>query len=197
MNVSTYPGNRCTAEAVVAPTSFASRGVRRTVWSRLGRPMILGAAVFLVLAVTGCRSSRRQEAPLAARFYLEAAAAELSTPVVLPRSGVRVMVGPKPVLSEYDVANVEIAEVDLGRCLAFEFTPAAAGALARMSSAYPGRRLVFVLEGEPIGVRPIDETLLGGRLLIFVERADADLPRLAARLKRSAEVLAPDVTNRS
>lgn len=175
-----------------APSSPAA-ATPGPVWRRSLAAALLG---LMCLGLAAC-GSRRAEPPLAARFYLEAAATEVSTPVVLPRSDVRIKVAPKPVLSEYDVVGVELAEVDLGRCLAFEFTPAAAEALFRLSRAHAGRRLVLLIEGEPVGARVLDESVEAGRLLMFVERSEAELPRLVARLKRSATGLAPGVARKS
>jgi hypothetical protein len=166
--------------------STASRPSRR-----LCSPALARVALILVcLGLAGCGSSRRQEPTLAARFYVEAAANEASVPVVLPRSGVRIRVSPKPVLSEYDVTNVAVAEVELGRCLAIGFTAAAGDALLRLSQAHDGRRLVLLIDGEPVGARVLDSSIEPGRLLIFVERTDAELTRLAARLQRSARGVA-------
>lgn len=177
-----------------------SRGILPIFWRRfapfMGGTGVVLMAVLVVLG-TGCSSSRRQEPPVPLRFYLEAAPGEVSVPVVLPRSGSRIFVGSKPVFTEYDVANVDLAEVELGRCLMFELTPTAAQALSRLSSDYEGRRLVLLLDGDPVGARPIDEPLNDGRLLVFIERPDAVLPELVARLKRSVTTLRLDVAKNS
>ena len=59
------------------------------------------------------------------RFYLEAGADAAGTPLTLPRSGVQLKVNAKPVITEGDVQNVELVQVDLGRCLRFELVPGA------------------------------------------------------------------------
>jgi hypothetical protein len=150
----------------------------------------------LAMLMVGCASKKR-ETPLAARFYLEAGETEAGVPVVMPRTDLRVRVLPQPVLSEYDVRNVELAEVEMGRCLQFEFSGSAADALRRLSAQHPGRRVVLVLDGEPIGVRVLDEPLPDGRLLVFVQRPDSELPALVARLKRSADTLQRDSARKS
>ena len=142
------------------------------------------ALLVLGLAFAGCRSGRKNDTGTAARFYLETGPGEIAVPVVLPRSGVRVMVASKPVLTEWDMVEAEVAEVEDGRCLALQFTPEAAGALLRLSETYPNRRLVLLLDGIPAGVRVLDEPIVGGRMLVFVEKEDRELGRLAARLKR-------------
>jgi hypothetical protein len=172
------------------------RGREAWLGSRAAAGMAVLCVAALALLASGCRSSKRVE-PVAARFYLEAAPGEVSVPVVLPRSGSRIFVGSKPVFTEYDVTNAELAQVELGRCLLFEFTPTAAQALSRLSAAHQGRRLVLLLDGDPVGARPIDEPLSNGSLLVFIERSDAALPGLVERLKRSAESLRQDAAKRS
>lgn len=130
-------------------------------------------------------------APLVARFFLEAKPSEAGLPVTLPRSGVTVPVQPKPVLVEHDVVNAEVVQVDLGRCLLFQLSPAAARDLYRLSVGAVGRRLVLSLNDEFVGARPIEGAMSDGTVLTFVELPDEALPGLVARLKHtSAEVQA-------
>jgi hypothetical protein len=147
------------------------------------------ALCMLGLALAGCHTV----APTAitterARFYLESSegAAELLT---LPRSGVQISVMPKPVFTEYDLANVDLAEAELGKCLAFQFTPAAAGDLHKLTMAHPGRRLVLVMGGVAFGARRIEKPLDHGIMFVFVEVPDPALPALVASLKETCAKL--------
>lgn len=143
----------------------------------------------LACALTGCQSAAPKAAPVErARFFLESADGE-GEQVTLPQSGVQITVQPKPVLSEYDIAGVGIAQVDLGQCLAFQFTRAAAGDLQRLSTANPGRRLVLLLSGVPFGARRMNRPLDRGVLLIFVEVPDSALPALVANLQETCAAL--------
>ncbi len=142
--------------------------------------------LLLGLTLAGCQSAPPQIEPVVARFYLEARPGEAGTPVELPVSKVRIAVNPKPVLVEYDIANVELAKVDLGWCLLFRMTPAAARDLYRMSVAAQGRRLVLTCNNLPLGVRRLDQAVPDGALLIFVEAANEDLPSLADRIRRTS-----------
>lgn len=146
------------------------------------------------LALQGCRTPAETPAdyaPLVARFFLEARSSEVAVPVTLPRSGVSVGVSPKPVLVEYDVVNAEVAQVELGRCLMVQLTPAAARDLYRLSVSAVGRRLVLALNDEPIGARRIEGAMADGVVLIFLEVPDERLPDIVERLKRtSADVAA-------
>ncbi|MSU46284.1 MAG: hypothetical protein EXS42_03960 [Lacunisphaera sp.] len=154
------------------------------------RPLPL-LALLTVLLVTGCQTPQPSplDEPLVARFFLEARPGTAGVPVQLPVSRITLQVNPKPVLVEYDIVQVGLVRVDLGWCLQFQFTPAAARDLHRLSVSALGRRLVLTLNDTPIGARRIDQLIGEGALLIFVEVPDADLPPLAEQLKRtSAEI---------
>jgi len=89
-----------------------------------------------------------------------------------PISQVNINVNPKPVLVEYDIANVEFAKVDLGWCLYFQFTPAArARDLLPAERVQPGRGgLVLMLNDAPVGARRLDQPG-GGREPVDLRRA--------------------------
>lgn len=155
-------------------------------WWRSG--LVIGAMAWLA----GCESTPKSPAvaPLTARFHLETRPGEAGVPVQLPQSGVTISVGAKPVISEYDIVNAEVVQVDLGRCLMVQLTPAAARDLYRLSVGATGRRLVLALDGRFVGARRIDGAMPDGNVMIFVEVPDAQLPELAKRLKASAAALA-------
>lgn len=142
------------------------------------------------LALGGCRSATGERAarPAVARFFLEAAD-NRSTSVTLPRSGVTIAVNAQPVITEGDIADVALAQVDLGRCLMFKVTSPAMRDLYRLTGAHQGRRLVLTLNDQPIGARRIDGPISDGVLFIFVEWPDEALPRLVADLKQTSAVV--------
>lgn len=144
-------------------------------------------ALLAALVVSGCGSAATSGdfKPLRARFFLEAAAAQ-NLAITLPQSGVQIAVNPQPVLTEGDVLNVELVQVDLGKCLAFQLTPSATRDLYRLTGAHQGRRVVLTLNDQPLGARRIDGALSDGVLLLFVELPDESLPQLVTDLKRSA-----------
>ncbi|MCX6951549.1 MAG: hypothetical protein NTV51_05100 [Verrucomicrobia bacterium] len=150
----------------------------------------LASLLLLGLALAGCQSSaaKKDYTPTQARFFLEEADAR-AVSVTLPKSGVRIAIGPKPVFTEGDFVNVELMQVDLGKCLLFQFTPAAARDLYRVSGSNQGRRLVLFLNNVPIGARRMEGPLADGAVLVFAEVPDADLPVLVDNLKKtSAEI---------
>lgn len=143
------------------------------------------------LAVAGCQGPKPpEEQPLVARFYLELKSGEAGVSIDLPQSGLTIGVQRKPVLVEYDIVNAEVAQVELGRCLLVQFTPAAANDLYRLTANALGRRLVLLLNDQPVGARRIDQTIADGNLLIFLEVPDNDLPQVVRRLKATAGELA-------
>lgn len=146
--------------------------------------------VAALLLFTGCQSRpERVQAPVAARFMLESDSGRTAK-LVLPLSGVGIQVLAKPVISEFDVVNAELAQVDLGQCLMFQVSPAAGRDLYRLSASNQGRRLVLLLNDVPAGARVIDRPLEGGVIYVFCEIPDAELPALVERIKAtSAEIM--------
>lgn len=142
--------------------------------------------IFALALLAGCHSvGQRGPSPLVARLHLEARSGEPGVTVHLPVSGLNVTVNPKPVLVEYDLVDAQVAHVELGACLMLQFSPAAARDLYRLSVAGMGRRLVLFLNDEPVGAQRIRETMVDGVIYIFVEKPDAELPALVARLRRT------------
>jgi hypothetical protein len=105
--------------------------------------------------------------------------------VALPQSEVRVAVAPKPVLTEFDFADVEMAEAELGRCLAFRLTPEASRDLYRITASHQGRRLVLMVNGAALGARRIEAPATDGVVMIFAEVPDAELPALTRGLQQT------------
>ncbi len=142
-------------------------------------------------AAAGCKSigePKRDFTLTVARLFLETNDRS-SASVELPVSGVRVSIGAKPVITEGDIVAVDLVQVDLGKCLLFHLTPSAARDLYRLSGANQGRRLVLLLNHVAVGARRIDAPLSEGRIFMFVEVAEKDLPTLAANLQKSVAEL--------
>jgi hypothetical protein len=152
---------------------------------------ILFGAALLLMVNPGCQSAQPPaHQPLVARLFLEVRSGEVGVPLQLPVSGVTIMVGAKPVFMEYDLANAEQAQVELGRCLLLRLNPAATRDLYRLSVASLGRRLVVELNDAPVGARRIEQAMSDGTILVFVEKPDAELPSLVARLKHTSADIA-------
>ncbi len=153
-------------------------------------PLALLLLAGLAFALGGCASTPPlpAEARLTARFHLENQHGQ-GVPATLPRSGVRLGLNPQPVVTEGDIINVELVQVDLGRCLMFQVSPSAARDLYRMTGSNQGRRLVLFLDGVASGVRRIDGPIADGIIYCFVEVDDEALPGLVEKLRRTTEFL--------
>ncbi len=116
-----------------------------------------------------------------ARFVVESG--QEGSVVTMPVSGVRIQVNPKATLTEYDLVSVEVAEVELGKCLQFTLTHTASRIFYQASVMNQGRRLVLMVDGDAIGLRRIDGPISDGVIYIFLEIPDAELPELAKNLK--------------
>lgn len=148
----------------------------------------MAATLAVALALAGCQSTATDDYdPIVAQFYIEVPPqVPGSTLAQLPRSGVQIVVSPRPVLGEADLRNVELVKVDLGLCLMFEFTTESSRDLFRLSASNLGRRLVVTLNGKPFGARLLDGPIQGGQLFMFVELPDEELGETAINLKRTA-----------
>lgn len=140
--------------------------------------------LFLVIGLAGCRTvdSTVGVIQMVPRFFLESGDPRAMA-IRLPQSGVQVAINPKPVFTENDLIGVDLAQVELGKCLLFQLTPAAGRDLYRMSGSNQGRRLVLLINGEPVGARRMDGPLTGGMVFIFVELPDDRLAGLVTELK--------------
>jgi hypothetical protein len=139
------------------------------------------------LSCLGCQSTRGplDYKPTVARFFLESGNGD-GTPLQLPQSGVHLTVNSKPVIAEGDIVNVELVQVDLGKCLLFQLSPTASRDFYRMSVTHQGRRLVLIVDGEAIGARRIDGAIMNGVVFVFAEIPDGALPKLVDNLKKTS-----------
>src|SRR6187551_3108825 len=91
------------------------------------------------LAFAGCQSQSKPEErevkPIIVRFFLESPPNEEGTVLQLPVSRAVIKVDAKPVLTEYDIATVNLARLNVGWCMVFQLTPAARRDFYRMSVA--------------------------------------------------------------
>lgn len=146
--------------------------------------------------LAGCQSPEKVDyTPTLARLYLELPDKPALT-ATLPQSGVKIGIGAKPVFTEGDIVNAELMQVELGKCLALQFTPAATRDLYRVTGASQGRRLVLFLNNTPMGARRIDGPFADGTILVFVEVPDADLPTLVTNLKKTSAAVQRGLKNK-
>lgn len=141
----------------------------------------------LMMSMSGCQTSNKDYDMVLARFFLEVNPLEgYAESLELPLSRTVVTVSPKPILTEIDIVDVDLVQVDIGLCMNFRLTGAAARDLYRLSVNNLGSRLVLTLNGAPYGVRRMDNPLSFGEIMIFAELSDEDLEKMVADLKGSA-----------
>ena len=145
----------------------------------------------------GCQSASapRDYTPIVTRFFLESGSGD-GTPLTLPQSGVHVTVNSKPVIAEGDIVNVELVQVDLGKCLLFQLTPTATRDFYRMSVSHQGRRLVLIITDEALGARRIDGPVTNGVVYVFVEIPDAALPALVQNIKKTSVAMQREIARK-
>lgn len=157
---------------------------------------LLSLLTLLVLAGCATRSRLPPESLVRVRFQLEAADVR-SLSLELPRSRVRIAVNPQPVVTEFDVIEAAVAEVELGRCLMFRVTPSAARDLYRLTATHQGRRLVLTVNGAPLGARRIEAPIADGTIFVFAEMPDDGLAKLVADVKVAIGELQREVARKS
>ena len=142
----------------------------------------------------GCASKDRPRdfVPTVVRFFLESASQD-GIPLTLPQSGVSVVVNSKPIITEGDIVNVELVQVELGKCLFFQLTPSATRDFYRLSVAHQGRRFALMIDDVAVGARRVDGPITNGVVFVFVELPDAALPALVEKLKKSCAVLQREI----
>jgi len=149
------------------------------------------ALIAFALLGSGCASWQKPSSQPGAYawFLLEADPDKEGFPLGLPVSGVAIRVAPKPVISEFDIVEAAVAEVDLGHCLALRLTGEAARDLYRMSVSQMGKRLVLLVNGRALGARVLDGAIEGGVLFVFVEVTDEELHALVREINTFAASL--------
>lgn len=144
------------------------------------------SALSLIL-FSGCETSKGGgDTP---RVFLESRLgnmSDLEELVVQTEIGeIAVPVSKTPIISEVDVARVDLVQVELGKALAFTLRKRGQLRLMQASSGNLGGRLVITIGGEPIGIRRIDGPINDGVLFAFVNTPDEELPDLVTRINDS------------
>jgi hypothetical protein len=158
----------------------------------------IGIFLVVILVVASCRHVAPEqpknlvaqpEAPVRpsavtarVQFFMESLESGSSI-LALPQSGVRISVRSDPVLTDADLVSVELGQVELGRCLLFHLTRAAARRIDDLFANDRSRRLVLSVNEVALGARRLDQPIGNGPLTMFVEVPDVYLPRLLTTLK--------------
>jgi len=149
---------------------------------KLVRGLALASLGFLF---SGCSTTSgiSPEDTMLARFVVES---DQGVVLSMPVSGARIQVNPKAILTEYDLLDVSVVELDLGLCLQFSLSHQASRAFYQTSASNQGRRLVLLVNGKALGLRRIDRPVSNGVIYVFIEMPDGDLPELAKNLRETS-----------
>lgn len=139
------------------------------------------------------KRGKTPEALMVPRLMLEPrgvnAAVQTVNTVTLPVSGTQIPLGKEPLISEFDIVNVEMVKVDMGIALLIQTSELGARALYRGTVTNMGGRIVLLVNGNPIGARRIDGAIQDGNFFTFVEVDGEELGQLVLDLKESIAYL--------
>ncbi len=105
--------------------------------------------------------------------------------VTLPVSRTTFSIQGDPVVSEFDILNVEMVKVDMGLALLVQTGGQGARDLYRASVSNMGSRIVFMVNGNAIGARRMDGAIQDGNFYTFVEVDDEELGQLVLDIKKT------------
>jgi hypothetical protein len=147
------------------------------------------AALGTGLLLVACDRGAEELALLVPRLALEAGnltyGQMTDTVVTMPISGSRIAINREILVSEFEIQQVELVQVELGMAIMLQLTEAGARALYRASVASNGRRVVMLVNGNAIAARRLDGPITDAKYYTFVEMSDDALPELVLDLKRS------------
>ena len=153
------------------------------------KPLILALGLLaLAFFQNGCESSKGMNPSemSRARFVLETNASDgYAAAVRMPISQVQIALESEAILSEFDYQSIAAVDLELGKCLLFTLNPAASRELYRISVTNQGKRVVLLVNGEPVGVRRFDGPIQDGRLHVFLELEDSKVEELAIKLNET------------
>lgn len=146
-------------------------------------------ALGAVLLLVACDRGVDQQALSVPRLALEAGnltyGQMTDSVVTLPISGSQIAINREILVSEFEIQQVELVQVELGLAIMLQLSDAGARALYRASVASNGRRVVMLVNGNAIAARRLDGPIADGKYYTFVEVNDDALPELVLDLKRS------------
>ena len=140
----------------------------------------------LSLGIPGCFKISEKVPPLKARFFLEN---RLPTPLqktvsqTLEVSKINIITDSQALILETDLINVELVKVELGLCLLFQIDRSLVNRLYTKSINEKGSRIVFVYNERTIGSTILSNPIADGKLYMFLEISDRELPEIVTDLK--------------
>lgn len=151
-------------------------------------------ALLLISLLPSCREDRVESGELRVpRLMLEAKGqsygALTSDVVTLPLSRTRISINKEPLVSEFDITNVELVQVELGLALLVQTSELGARDLYRATVTNMGGRIVLTVNGNAIAARRVESAIQDGNFYTFVELDDEALAQLVLDLKETIAYL--------
>jgi len=126
-----------------------------------------------VLAVGGCQAPPAPKIFL--QFYLQSPDVS-GVAFTMPLSKLDYRRLPEAFLNSADITSVNEGFVTVAgertACVFFQFSPLGTHELMMQSASNVGRKIFLFSNGQPLGVRPIDQVIQSGQLFVFVEEPD-------------------------
>lgn len=104
---------------------------------------------------------------------------------ILPKTGTRISLQKDPVVSEFEIINMELVKVDLGLALMIQVSEKGGRDLYRASVTNNGSRIVLLINGNAVGARRLDGAISDAKLYTFVELPDEELEQLVLDVKKT------------
>ena len=144
----------------------------------------------LVFVLCGCNKDKQEvEHLLIPRIMVETRGVQygaLAGKVAqLPVSGTSIALQKEPLVSEFNIVNVELVKVDMGLALLVQTNEKGARQLYSGTVTNMGGRLVLSVNENAIGARRIDTPIQDGNFYVFVEVNDEELGQLVLDMKES------------
>jgi hypothetical protein len=104
---------------------------------------------------------------------------------ILPKTRTRISVEQEPVVSEFEIVNMELVKVDLGLALMIQVSERGGRDLYRASVTNNGSRVVLTINGNAVGARRLDGAISDAMFYTFVELPDDQLEQLVLDVKKT------------
>ena len=151
---------------------------------------VLSALLFTaLLSSTGCRKDRSViEDAAVPRLHLEVRGGPGTggvTNIRMPISGSNLSVMQEPLVSEFEITNIELVQVELGYAVLIQMSEMASRRLYRASVERHGSRVALIVSGVPVGLRLLDGPIQDGNFFTFVELDDEQTEDLVLDMRET------------
>ncbi len=109
--------------------------------------------------------------------------------VTLPLSRSRIALSKEPLVSEFEIVNVELVQVELGLALLVQVSELGARDLYRATVTNMGGRIVLTVNGNAVAARRVEAAIQDGNFYTFVEMDDESLAQMVLDLKETIAYL--------